>query len=357
MVDYFTLDNIQQFPKGCVVTIGFFDGVHLAHRHIINKVSEIAKERQLEAVVLTLTPHPKEILSEVGNQGKENQVSKFCAGDFKVITPTDVRIELLKKFGAKIILLIQFDKVLAQTSAKEFFENVIIKKLNAKFLVVGFNTHIGKNREGSVEVIKKLCEFYGVVLFVCEPLLYKGEAISSTRIRECIRGCNFSEAMEMLGYEFFIRARYVRGEGRGRQIGFPTINLNYEDNQLLPPRGVYAVKIRYYDKVFLAMANLGFRPTFMATAGSGTEAYDLEPEAHLSKANLILEAHILEPAYKGEIKLSEQIDIIFLKKIREEIKFMNAQDLVNQLKKDRETVLKLKDTYTQMKNRIQKSVY
>lgn len=302
----------RHFDKNSIITVGTFDGVHLGHRKIIQSLTDIALENSLRKVVVTFEPHPRIVLSD-NNAG------------IKILTSTNEKINLLESLGVDILYIINFTKNFASTSADDFYKNILIDSIGLSHLVIGYDHMFGKNREGSIVTIKLLSEKYNFKYHRVEEFRYKDEIVSSSAIRKLLMVNDIEKANEFLGDAYSLEGLVIQGDKRGNQIGFPTANLQLnEPHKLIPSRGVYYVKVEYDGKVYDGMMNIGYRPTVR-----------LENE-------LFLEVNIFD--FNQNI-YGKVIKVKFLKYLRDEIKFSSIEELVAQLKKDKETSIEISKKY------------
>ncbi len=284
-----------------IVTLGVFDGLHKGHMSILYFIKQTNYKQK---IVLILHPHPRKILENI---------------DVKYIIPLNLRILMLKQNGFEDVFVIKFNKELSQISGEEFIKNFLIKQYNCKHFVVGFNAHFGKGRDVTPDLLVKIAKNYGIKVTICEGVSYQDAYISSTRIRKAIKEGNLYDAMQMLGRPFFIEGDVVKGGRLGREIGFPTLNIQYDQEQILPPVGVYFGYVKVLQVRQIAMINLGFKPTV--------------------KENIsmpILEAHVIDAELTDNISRAQ---IEFVEKIRDEKRFDSIAQLKQQLEKDKNYVL------------------
>ena len=290
--DYKDITN----AKDSVLVLGYFDGLHRGHKALFDKAKEIAKRDNLALTVLTFNESPRLSLS------------RFTPDLLFSLTSPEKRYEKFAEYGVDYLYLIDFTSTFSKLSAKNFLENYI-KQLRAKTIVVGFDYKFGHDRKDAVDLAQ---QFNGNVVIVPE-VQDNGEKISSTRIRQLIFDGNIKEVNRLLGYNFSTRGIVVHGDARGRTIGFPTANLAPIDNVFLPGDGVYVSDVIVNGKCYRAMTSVGKNVTF-----GGTE--------------LRLEANIFD--FKDEI-YGETVEIIWLDKIRDMVKFAGADELIEQLKSDK----------------------
>lgn len=299
--------NINEFrSKGdVVITTGTFDGVHVGHRKIIQRVTELAKKINGESVLLTFFPHPRMVLYPEQN-------------DLRLINTIEERVELLKKTGIDHLIIHPFTKEFSRMTSLDFVRDILVTKLNTKKLVIGYDHHFGKNREGSFEHLKEYGPVYGFDVEEISAQEIQQINISSTKIRNSVLIGEIKAANQFLGYHYFINGTVVEGEKIGRQIGFPTANLKVNDwYKLIPGNGVYAVKVGFEGVTYNGMLNIGTRPTI-----SGN---DVTIEVHLFNFN--------QDIYTKNLRIE------FVEKIREEEKFNQLTDLQSQLIHDKEKAL------------------
>lgn len=291
--DYKNITN----AKDSVLVLGYFDGLHRGHKALFDKAKEIAKRDNLALTVLTFNESPRLALS------------RFTSDLLLSLTSPEKRYDKFAEYGVDYLYLIDFTSTFSKLSAKNFLENYI-KQLRAKTIVVGFDYKFGHDRKDAIDLAQ---QFNGDVVVVPE-VQDNGEKISSTRIRQLIFDGNIKEVNRLLGYNFSTRGIVVHGDARGRTIGFPTANLAPIDNVFLPGDGVYVSDVIVNGKSYRAMTSVGKNVTF-----GGTE--------------LRLEANIFD--FKDEI-YGETVEIIWLDKIRDMVKFAGVDELIEQLKSDKE---------------------
>lgn len=290
--DYKDITN----AKDSVLVLGYFDGLHRGHKALFDKAKEIAKRDNLALTVLTFNESPRLVLS------------RFTPDLLFSLTSPEKRYEKFAEYGVDYLYLIDFTSTFSKLSAKNFLENYI-KQLRAKTIVVGFDYKFGHDRKDAIDLAQ---QFNGNVVVVPE-VQDNGEKISSTRIRQLIFDGNIKEVNRLLGHNFSTRGIVVHGDARGRTIGFPTANLAPIDNVFLPGDGVYVSDVIVNGKCYRAMTSVGKNITF-----GGTE--------------LRLETNIFD--FKDEI-YGETVEIIWLDKIRDMVKFAGADELIEQLKSDK----------------------
>ena len=241
------IDHLKRPLTNAVVTLGNFDGVHLGHQKIFVRVKEEAIKIHGEAVAITFEPHPLKVLSP-----------EHCP---PLLTPFRKKMMLIEKSRIDTVLCIEFTTVFSQISPTEFIRNILIEKVRARKIIVGYNYHFGKNKGGSVETLKTVGKSFHVDVDVMEPLTIDGTVVSSSKIREFIKAGDVETAAKLLGRDYPMIGKVVEGARRGHTLGFPTANLSVFD-ELYPKAGVYAVDVLWNHQPFNGVANIGVNPTF-----------------------------------------------------------------------------------------------
>lgn len=300
---YHGLDNFERI-KNPVVTVGTFDGVHVGHSKIFSTMKNMAEACDGETLVITFSPHPRLVV---------HPDSK----NLKFINTLERKYELIENNGIDHLLIIPFTKEFASTDASVFVKDVLIEKIGVCELVVGYDHHFGRNREGSFEELLGLAKEFGFKVEQIPAQDIDNIAVSSTKIRNALHQGDIKTANNLLGYEYSITGIVVSGNKIGRKIGFPTANINLQDEyKLITAIGVYACRILRDGKMYLGMGNIGYRPT-------------------INNSDLTIEVHIFD--FDVEI-YDEIITIFFVDRIRNEVKFKDLDALKAQLTLDRETV-------------------
>jgi len=302
-------NDINEFQEinNAVVTIGLFDGVHLGHVKILDRLKKIAQNEQGETLAITFNPHPRLVLN------KEN-------AQIKLLNSLPEKIKLLEKNGLNHLLIIPFTEKFAELSPDEFIGRILIEKIHPSHVVVGYNHTFGKNAGGDfIDLRNFAIEKKFKVEEVAAQKLGK-TSISSSKIRLLLEKGEIEEANAMLGYPYFISGKVVRGKQLGKRLGFPTANIEPEDkNKLIPAKGVYACHVERQGKIYKGMANIGNRPT-------------------VNGSSLTIEANIFD--FDDDI-YNETINIHLIARIRDEKKFDNLDLLKKQLSEDRERISKM----------------
>lgn len=287
----------KSFEKGCALTIGNFDGVHLGHRRVIAALVDKANKLGCEAVVMVFEPQPQELFSP------DTAPSRLCRLRDKY--------SLLKKLGVDRLLCVNFNRKFASQSAQEFVEQLLVKRLSVKHLIIGDDFHFGQNRQGNFEMLCQAGKKFGFSVTDTASFKVADCRISSTEIRKALEQGRLADAQQMLGRPYSIIGRVFHGDKRGREIGFPTANVSLK-RKVSPISGVYAVQVKTSEHDYYGVANIGSRPTV-----SGTRAQ--------------LEVHIFD--FNKDL-YGQHIEVIMLKKLRNEIKFESITALTEQIDKD-----------------------
>ncbi|HUF31075.1 MAG TPA: bifunctional riboflavin kinase/FAD synthetase [Gemmatimonadaceae bacterium] len=288
---------------GTICTVGTFDGVHRGHQLVLSRIAERADETGLHSVLVTFDPHPLEIVRP------EHAPPLLTIGREK--------LEVVAQSGINYVAIVPFTDALRRFTAAQFVDEVLLRRFHVRQLVIGYDHHFGRGREGSADVMRELGQNRGFDVEVLGPVTATDPSpISSSRIRRAIASGKLDEAATMLGRPYSVSGTVRQGDRRGRLLGFPTINLGSPpERKLLPPNGVYAVRVHSRAGMFGGMMNLGGRPTF----GDST---------------LSLEVHLLE----AEVDLYDHhVSIEFLQYLRDIRRFEGAAELVAQLHRDAES--------------------
>ena len=286
-----------------VVTIGIFDGVHLGHIKILERLKKIASRTGGETVVVTLWPHPRLVL---GNSRYE----------IHLLSTLDEKIGLIEKSGIDYMIILPFTRDFANISYDEFIRNYLVDGIKAKSIIVGYNHHFGKNRKGGFEQLKDNADKFGFSVERQTPVIIENKTVSSSVIRQLIMDGDVVLANKLLGYHYTVKGKVIEGKRIGKQLGFPTANIDVNgENKLIPFTGVYAVKAEIENNWHNGMLNIGVRPT-------------IEEQVH----SFTIEVHILD--FSKDI-YGKDIRLQFVERIRDEKKFKNADELIEQLKRDR----------------------
>lgn len=301
--------GIEDFKRldYAVVTSGTFDGVHVGHQKILSRLKEIARKNNGETVLITFWPHPRFVLYPEQT-------------DLKLLNTFEEKADLLREQGIDHLLRIPFTKEFSKLTSKEFIRNILINTIGTKKLVIGYDHRFGKNREGSFEHLKENASIYGFDVEEISRQDIDNVGVSSTKIRTALMEGDVTTGTELLGRPYSIRGRVVKGEKIGRILGFPTANLEVDSqHKLIPADGSYAVKVHHRNQELQGMLNIGYRPT-------------------VNGKTKTIEAHIFN--FNEDI-YGETISIDFIKRIRDEIKFTDVEELKKQLASDKSLAIKI----------------
>jgi riboflavin kinase/FMN adenylyltransferase len=282
-----------------VVSVGNFDGVHRAHQHVLKDIVQRARQKQAQSVAITFEPHPTRILRPDSG--------------FKLLTPTPEKLRLLEATGLDAVLLLPFSRDLSLLTPREFAERILRDTLHACEIHEGYNFHFGHKAAGNVQTLREFGHEMGFVVQVFDEMVMRGEAVSSSQIRKLLRDGRVSRARHLLGRPFAILSAPGRGRGYGSKYTVPTINLNRYD-EMVPKDGVYITHSRLGEECFESVTNVGNRPTF------GADSFAIE--THLLNFHPI------------ELQADTEVEIFFLERVRDEIKFPSVEALREQIAKD-----------------------
>jgi riboflavin kinase/FMN adenylyltransferase len=303
---HYDLDSISEL-KHTAVTTGTFDGVHLGHKTIIDKLISVAKQIDGESVLLTFYPHPRMVLFPDDHQ-------------IRLLNTQSEKEQLLESCGIDHLVVINFTKEFSRLSSLEFVRNILANKLKAKKLVIGYDHHFGRNREGSFAHLLEFGSLYG---FEVEEIPAKDideVAVSSSKIRKAIEAGDIDTANKYLGYAYSFTGKVIKGKQLGRTIGYPTANIAITDPyKLIPAIGVYAVKVMFAKQTYEGMLSIGKNPT-------------------VSNQNILsIEVNIFE--FNADI-YNKEITVFIYKKLRDEEKYSSLDELKAQLAVDKQNALK-----------------
>jgi len=301
MIQIDSLNAITSPFPNAVITIGNFDGVHIGHQALFHQTVEKAQSINGTAIAMTFDPHPARVLGNTDGP--------------PLITLHEQKMELISRTGLDVVICVPFTVEFASISPEAFVEDLLIKKIGMKAMVVGEDYAYGSRRKGNLSTLRTAAERLGFEVILVPGIQFPAPVsgrISSTRIRELVMDGNVTEAQKLLGRHYQVRGDVVPGRKRGGElVGFPTANLHLQD-ELCPKMGVYAVTVECLGKRFKGVANIGFSPTF---------------DDHL----YTIEVHIID--FDGDL-YGEKIRVNFIERIRDEIKFSDSSQLSEQIKKD-----------------------
>ncbi len=298
------LNDIAEFERNTVVTFGVFDGIHIGHQTVIDTLLKHATRYKLMSVLISFYPHPLAFLAP-----------ERCP---PLLTPLSKRVEILQQLGIDKIIMLNFDAQIAAMSPEAFVEHVLLEKCRARHIVVGYACQFGKDRAGNAEKLVELAEVYPFGVTVVPPTEIDGAPIHSTRIREALTQGKLQHTSQLLGRYYSLIGNVIPGDGRGRQIGFPTANIDTH-GQVCPPNGVYAIRAQLEGQQLDGVLNIGVRPTFNGTT-------------------VQIECHFFD---FDETIYGKSVEIFLRKKIRSEQKFPNPEALIQQIQRDVNTAKKI----------------
>ncbi|MBP9927537.1 MAG: bifunctional riboflavin kinase/FAD synthetase [Cyclobacteriaceae bacterium] len=303
---YHTLEDFTRLRYG-VVTSGTFDGVHLGHQKILQRLREVAEKNHGETVVITFWPHPRLIL-------------KPEVPFMKLLNTFEEKAELLRQQGINHLIRIPFTKEFSQISSQQFITEILVDSIGTKKLVIGYDHRFGKNREGSFELLKINGPSYGFDVEEIPKQEVDHVGISSTRIRKALAEGDIDTANHFLGRPYSLSGRVIKGDKLGRVLGFPTANIDLDSHdKLVPAEGIYVVQVVYEKIIFGGMLYIGYRPTVDGSRRS-------------------IEVNIFE--FDRDI-YGETIQLLFIKLLRADSKFSDLESLKNQLQIDKELSLQV----------------
>ena len=288
------------YSENTIVTIGTFDGVHIGHQKIIEQVVTTAKKLNKKSVLLTFFPHPRMVLQQNAS--------------IELINTIDERAELLSKTGLDYLIIHPFSIAFSRLTALDFVRKILVNQLNTSKLIIGYDHHFGKNREGNLEQLTEYSHLYNFEVEEIPAQDINDVSVSSTKIRKALSAKNIKTANKYLGYNFMLNGTVVNGKQLGGKIGFPTANINVkEDYKLIPKTGVYVVKSKIKNAFVFGMMNIGFRPT-------------------LEGKHQTIEVHFFD--FNDDL-YNQTLTIEILYFLRDEEKFESVEKLISQLKEDK----------------------
>lgn len=301
------------FNANSVVTVGTFDGVHCGHQGIIQRMKTVAEPTQARIVVVTFDPHPQIVLKKEGRP------------PVQLLSTIRERCAAFEALGVDLTVVIPFTMEFAQLSAEDFVRTVIVQEIGIRHFSIGYDHKFGRDRNGDEALLHTLGPSCGFTVEWIEPLSCDSVVVSSTLIRQALLEGDVEGAARMLGRPYDLTGRVVRGDGRGRSVGFPTANILTDDpHKLLPGRGVYGVRVQMDGATYTGMANIGVRPTF-------TDGREQTLEVHLLQVpDLNLYDH--------------SVRVQFLHFLRPEQKFSSREEFVAQLERDKQRTLNFQTT-------------
>jgi len=304
---FFGLDQLPKFHHA-VVTIGTFDGVHLGHQVILESLKQRAASIQGETVIITFEPHPRFVISP-------NQQA------ISLLNTLDEKIENLWIAGIDNVVIVEFTKAFAALEATDYIKHFLVEKFNPHTIIIGYDHQFGKNRQGNFQLLESMKHTYHFALEEIPMQLIAQNKISSTQIREALQSGDVRKAALYLGKKYSIQGTVIEGRKQGRTLGYPTANLHIEEPfKLIPAQGVYAVYASVGEQLFKGMLNIGTNPTF-------TDHNQVHIEVHIFNFDQNI--------------YGEKVKLIFVEKMRDEIKFESLAQLIEALDADKQHALNL----------------
>lgn len=320
--------DIEHLPyfRNAVVTIGTFDGVHMGHRQIIEKLKTEAHRINGETVIITFHPHPRKV------------VASTILG-IRLLTTLDERIELLEKLGIDHLVIVPFTEAFANQPAEEYIKNFLINKFQPHTIIIGYDHRFGKDRKGDYLLLEKMAKEYNYELLEIPKHVLDEIAISSTKVREALLEGNIEVAEKLLGYDFFFSGVVVDGDKLGRKLGYPTANMKITDEEKLTPgNGIYAVYAEVISELSIvnekSLINSQF--TIPHSPHKGMMSIGFRPTVDGKKR--VIEVNIFD--FDKDI-YGQTLKVFVKKYLREEVKFDNLHDLVKQIDQDKIESLKV----------------
>ena len=302
---YGSSEPLTFLPQPSVVTVGSYDGVHCGHRVILSRLVEVAHQNNLRSVVVTFEPHPRTVLKGA------------LTGPLGLLTTLEEKSDLLAAAAVDLLFVVRFTHDFAARTSDDFIRNVLVGLLGAERIIVGYDHAFGRDRSGSHNTLERLGNELHFGVEVIDEVLIGNEHLSSTRIRKLLQDGRIEEVNEFLGSPYLITGRVVQGAQLGRTIGFPTVNLQFHPAKLLPRYGVYFARTMVQGVPYMALMNIGKRPT-VSSNGDAT-----------------IEAHLL--GFEGSL-YGEELRFSILRFIRDEKRFASLEALQEQLEKDKKAV-------------------
>lgn len=291
-----------EFNKNTVLTLGTFDGIHLGHQQIISSVADKAKQKGLRSFVITFDPHPRKVLS------KDEKVY--------LLSSLEEKIEIFSKLGVENLLVIEFTKEFSQQTAEEFIKKYLVNGIGLTEIVVGYDHHFGKGRGGNADTLTAIGNELNFNTTVIPSFVIEERIISSTKIRNALMEGDVSLTAKMLGRYFSFSGTVVGGDKRGRELGYPTANIELElKDKLLPLIGIYAVRVTVKNEKYNGLLSIGRRPTFYEDGEVVSEVYIYDFDEQI---------------------YGEKITIELVERLRGEEKFNSTDELIAQMNKDRD---------------------
>jgi len=301
-----SLSDVKK-DKNTVITLGTFDGIHLGHKKIIEGVINKAEKLGARSFLITFDPHPRSVVS------KEHTV--------KLLNTLQEKLEILNGLGIQNLLIIKFTKEFSQLSSEDFFKNYIIDGIGLKEIVIGYDHHFGKGRGGDENTLRDMGKEFDFSVTKVDAVDINGTSVSSTKIRKALVEGNIPVANSFLGRYYSFQGNVVKGDGRGRLLGFPTANIKLKgENKLLPAIGIYAVELILENIKHFGLMSIGKRPTFYNDGQLTTEIYIFDFDKDI---------------------YNKEVTVKVIERIRGEEKYSSPEELVTQMKKDKEAGIEI----------------
>ncbi len=294
--------NLDLFikPENAIVTQGTFDGVHAGHRQILGNIVQLAKQQNGKSILVTFNPHPRKVLFD-----DESTI--------KLLSTLKEKVALFTEIGLDYLIILPFDETLSKMSAVNFVRDILVEKIGVQTMVVGHDHRFGRNREGSFDDLKEYADIYGFEVKEIAAHDINEAVVSSTKIRTSLRNGDIATASLFLDRNYSITGKVVHGKKIGKEIGYPTANIEVDDiDKLIPANGIYAVNVQYLDTIYDGMLSIGNNPT-------------------IENAKWSIEVNIFE---FNKTIYGDELTIYFIARMRDEVKFNDLNDLKLQLKTD-----------------------
>ncbi len=291
-------ENNIDMSSGVGIALGNFDGLHIGHMALVNRVVELSRKRGLKSLLYTFSNHPENIIAQ--------RVITH------LITTNQMKIDILNDSDLDFLYFDDFDEAYMKMEPREFVQKIIIEKFNAKLVVVGFHYHFGYKGEGDISLLKRLGDERGFEVHIVEPIKVGNVIVSSSAIRTLLKTGDVEQAAVFMNRKYAVKGEVIKGKTLGRQIGFPTINLIPNESNILPSKGVYLTETIVDNHTYYSVTNIGTNPT--------VENEEIKIETHLLDFNKEL--------------YGEKVEVQFIKKLRHEEKFDSVQTLTAQIALD-----------------------
>jgi riboflavin kinase/FMN adenylyltransferase len=304
------LRDMKPLDDPVVLTMGTFDGVHVGHQVILRRTVEVARARDAVSVAITFEPHPRAVLGR--------------PEEGRLLTATAHKLELIEAEGIDVCVVVKFNRSFADINAEAFVTDLLAAKFRLQAIVVGATNRFGKNASGDAQFLQQCGERFGFDVEIVDPVRVDEMIVNSSVVRTLVQGGELDQAAAFLGRPYSLVGTVVQGATRGRRVGYPTANLD-PHSEVVPPSGVYAVHVRLAGRALGGVLNIGYRPTFE------------DPD----QVSQVVEVHIFdfdEPIYGREL------EAIFVKKLREELRFESIELLRKQIRSDIREARRLLDT-------------